>query len=117
VTTIELAGLELYGYHGVLAEERRDGQPFVFDLRLELAPDAGASDELEDTVDYRELAALVREVSDARAYRLLEALAGAVADALLARFPIEAATVRVSKPRVRLEPPVASASVTVERRR
>ncbi len=117
MTTIELAGLELYGYHGVNPEERRDGQPFVFDVWLEVPDGTGASDRVEDTVDYREVAALVREVSDGRAFQLLEALAATLVDELLARFPVEAARVRVRKPQVRLDPSVEHSAVTVERRR
>jgi dihydroneopterin aldolase len=117
VTTIELAGLELYGYHGVNPEERRDGQPFVFDVWLEVPDGTGASDRIEDTIDYRQVAALVREVSDGRAFQLLEALAATLVDELLARFPVEAARVRVRKPQVRLDPPVEHSAVTVERRR
>jgi len=117
-TTIELAGLALFGYHGVNPEERRDGQPFVFDVWLEVPDGTGASDRIEDTVDYREAAALVREISDGRAFQLLEALAAAVADELMARFPtIAAARVRVRKPEVRLDPAVEHSAVTVERRR
>jgi dihydroneopterin aldolase len=70
VTAIELVGLELHGYHGVDEHERRDGQRFVFDIRLEVPDYTGASDRIEDTIDYREVAALVREISDGRAYRL-----------------------------------------------
>jgi dihydroneopterin aldolase len=117
VTTIELVGLELHGHHGVNEDERRDGQQFVFDVRLEVPDGTGASDRIEDTIDYREVAALVREVSDGRQFRLLEALAATLADALLARFPAEAARVRVRKPEVKLDPPVAASAVTVERRR
>ena len=115
--TIELAGLELHGYHGVNPEERRDGQLFVFDVWLEVPDGTGASDRIEDTIDYREVAALVREISDGRKFELLEALAAAVADALLARFPVDAARVRVRKPEVRLDPPVDYSAVTAERRR
>lgn len=117
MTTIELVGLELHGYHGVTEDERRNGQPFVFDVRLEVADGTGGSDRIEDTVDYRAVAALVREVSDGRRFRLLEALAGELAAALLRRFPVESVRVRVSKPQVQLDPPVAASAVTVERRR
>jgi 7,8-dihydroneopterin aldolase/epimerase/oxygenase len=116
-TAIELAGLELYGYHGVNPEERRDGQPFVFDVWLEVADGTGASDRIEDTIDYREVAAVVREISDGRAFQLLEALAATLVDELLARFPVQAARVRVRKPQVRLDPSVEYSAVTVERRR
>jgi 7,8-dihydroneopterin aldolase/epimerase/oxygenase len=117
VTTIELLGLELHGYHGVNEDERRDGQLFVFDVVLEVPDGTGASDRLEDTVDYREVAALVREISDGRKFQLLEALAATLVEALLDRFPVDAARVRVRKPQVRLDPPVEASAVSVERRR
>jgi len=113
--TIEVAGLELQGRHGALEEERLQGQRFLFDVRLEVGEEAGASDRLEDAVDYRDVVAAVREVSDARAYRLLETLAAAVADTLLRRFPALAVEVRVRKPDVVLGAPVEHASVAVRR--
>ena len=113
---IELEGIELHGYHGVLPDERERGQRFLFDLWLDVRDDA-MSDKLADAVDYREVVSAVREVSDAHAFQLLEALATAVADELLARFPIESARVRVRKPDVVLDPPVEFAAVTVERSR
>jgi len=110
---LELHGLEIFGHHGVLEEERRDGQPFLYDLRLEVG-DAGANDRLEDAVDYRDVVAAVRGLSDGRRFDLLEALAAAVADLLLARFPrVERVVVRVRKPQVAL--PVEWSAVTVER--
>ena len=113
---IELLGIALHGYHGALEHERRDGQRFLFDVELEVG-EAGASDRLEDAVDYRDVAACVREVSDGRAYTLLEALATALADELLARFPVQRVVVRVCKPDVVLDPPVELAAVTATRGR
>ena len=113
---IELRSLELHGFHGVLEHERRDGQRFLFDVELEVG-EAGSSDRIEDAVDYRDVAAAVREVSDARAHQLLESLVVAVADELLGRFPATAVRVAVHKPDVRLEPPVERAVVSIERRR
>jgi 7,8-dihydroneopterin aldolase/epimerase/oxygenase len=114
MTTIELAGLEVFGYHGVNEDERRDGQRYLYDVELEVG-EAGSSDRIEDAVDYREVAACVREVSESRAFHLLEALAAAVADALLERFPVARVRVCVRKPEVRL--PVEHAAATVERSR
>jgi dihydroneopterin aldolase len=114
MTTVELAGLEVFGYHGVNEDERRDGQRFLYDVELEVG-EAGSSDRVEDAVDYREVAARVREVSESGAFHLLEALAAAVADALLERFPVARVRVRVRKPDVRL--PVEYAAVSVERSR
>jgi dihydroneopterin aldolase len=112
--TIELAGLEVFGYHGANEDERRDGQRLLYDLELEVG-EAGSSDRIEDAVDYREVAACVREISEGRSFHLLEALAAAVADALLDRFPVTRVRVRVRKPDVRL--PVEHAAATVELRR
>jgi len=114
MTTIDLAGLEVFGFHGANEDERRDGQRFLYDLELEVG-EAGSSDRIEDAVDYREVAACVREVSGSRAFHLLEALAAAVADALLDRFPVTRVRVRVRKPEVRL--PVEHVAATVERNR
>jgi len=114
---IEVNGLELFGYHGVLEEEREDGQPFVFDLEL-LAHDAGVrSDKLGDTVDYTKVVACVRKLCEERRFNLIEALAAAVADELLERFDVSRVRVRVRKPEVRLGVPVAYTAATIERSR
>ena len=115
MTTIELRGLELHGRHGVLPHEREHGQRFLFDLELDVP--APERDAIDATVDYREIAAAVREVSDARDYVLLETLAAAVAEALLERFPAGRVRVRVRKPEVELDPPVEESAVSVEARR
>ncbi len=115
-TTVELIGLVLYGRHGVLDEERTEGQRFLFDVWLDVDDEAGRTDRIEDAVDYREVAETVRAVSDSRAFQLLEALAAAVADALGERFPVTRVRVRVRKPEVRLDAgPVEWSGVTVER--
>ncbi len=93
---VEVKGLEVFGRHGVLEDERRDGQQFHFDLELDVG-DAGLSDRIEDAVDYRAVAACVREVSDSRTFALLEALAAAVADRIVADFGVGSVRVRVRK--------------------
>jgi 7,8-dihydroneopterin aldolase/epimerase/oxygenase len=96
---IELHGIVLRGYHGVHEEERRFGQAFVYDVELEVG-ERGANDRLEDAVDYRDVAAVVREVNE-QPVNLLEALATTLADELFARFPVESVRVRVRKPEVK----------------
>ncbi len=115
--TIELHGIELHGYHGVLEHERQEGQRFLVDLELDLADATAAdTDRIGDAVDYRDVVATVVELSDARAYHLLEAFATAIADTLVQRFPLSRARVRVRKPDVVLARPVEHAAVVVERR-
>ena len=111
--TVELEALEVFGYHGVNEVERRNGQLFLFDVALAV-PTSAMSDRIEDTVDYREVASTVREISAGRQFQLLEALAGAVAQALLDRFPSEHVRVRVRKPHVDLSGPVAYSAAVCE---
>ena len=108
---IELYGLELHGHHGVLPEEREHGQSFWYDVELEVG-EWGASDRLEDAVDYRAVAQLIRAVNE-RHFELLEALASTVAETLRERFPVARVKVRVRK-----RPPglgVEYSAVTAER--
>jgi 7,8-dihydroneopterin aldolase/epimerase/oxygenase len=113
VIIVELEGLEVFGRHGVLDQERREGQRFFYDIRLEVG-DAALSDRIDDAVDYREVADCVREVSDGRRFELLEALAAAVAEGILDRFQVDHVRVRVRKPSP-AGVPAAFAAATVER--
>jgi dihydroneopterin aldolase len=95
--TVELHGLEVFGRHGVLDHERRDGQMFLYDISIEIA-EAPPSDRVEDTIDYRDVAHCVQKVSDGHAFQLLEALASAVADSIVEGFEVNRVRVRVRKP-------------------
>lgn len=113
--TIELQGIELHAHHGVLEPERREGQRFLVDLELEVEDDRATGDRIEDAVDYRDVLAVVVEIGEGQRFDLLETLATALAEALLARFPVGRARVRVRKPDVVLARPVEHAAVLVER--
>jgi len=116
--TIELMGLAVFGHHGYFEEERRLGQRFLVDVWVDVRGEATESDRIEDTLDYRRIAALVRDVFAGEERLLLEGLAGAVVDGILERFAaVERARVRVRKPDVVLDPPVEHAAVIVERAR
>jgi dihydroneopterin aldolase len=111
---VELRGVRLHGYHGAYEQEQRDGQPFLYDVELEVG-DRGADDVLEEAVDYTEVAAAIREVNEQR-FDLLEALASTLADTLMERFRPASVRVRVRKPEARpagLE--VEFSAVTAER--
>jgi 7,8-dihydroneopterin aldolase/epimerase/oxygenase len=113
VIAVELHGLEVFGRHGVNEDERRAGRTFLYDIQLRVSERA-RSDRIEETVDYREVAACVREVSSARSFQLLEALAAAVVDALVERFPLEFVNVTVRKPGLDVAGlPAAYAAATV----
>ena len=116
--TIELVDLVVFGHHGYLDAERELGQRFLVDVWVEVDDKAVESDDIEDTVDYRHVAELVREVFAGRERLLLENLAGGVVDGVLGRFPAaQSVRVRVRKPDVVLDPPAEHAAVILERSR
>lgn len=115
---IELSGMQVFGRHGYLEEERRVGQRFLVDLWVDVDEGAATSDAIEETVDYRLLARVVAEVFGGEPHLLLESLAGTIADRIVGEFPaVIHVRVRVRKPDVELDPPVEHSAVVVERDR
>lgn len=115
---IVLTGLAFYAHHGVSGEEQERGQVFTVDVALETdLHRAGHTDDLDDTLDYRTLYGRVRDAMTGTRYHLLEAVAEAIAHALLDVDRVQAVTVCVRKPHVRLGGPLESAAVEVTRRR
>lgn len=115
---ISLLGVRARGFHGVLADEKRDGQDFVVDvvLHLDLAP-AGTSDDLERTVSYAEVGADVVARIEGPSLDLIETLAEQIAADALARPLVRAVDVTVHKPFAPVGVPFGDVSVTVSRRR
>lgn len=115
---IELRGLRLVGLHGFLPHERERPQPFEVDIDVETdLGAAGASDDLDDTLDYGALSAAAARVVAGEQWFLLERMAARIAEEIQADARVESVTVCVRK----LRPPVpldmASAGVRVTRRR
>jgi 7,8-dihydroneopterin aldolase/epimerase/oxygenase len=105
-----IEGLEVYGHHGVGAEEKVLGQRLLYDVRLTIEDcRAAQTDEVTDTVDYTEVLDLITEVATVRSYSLLERLAQVTAEGILKRFPVDEVWVQVTKP----HPPVACALTSV----
>lgn len=101
---IRVCGMSFYGYHGVTAAEKETGRLYEIDCELEVdLADAGHSDELQDTIDYAEVYAIVKELAEGTAYALLEGLATALAIKILDSFPAYRVTLKVRK----MTPPIA----------
>ncbi len=115
--TLTLTRLHFFAHHGILPEETARGQDFEVTVHLELPlAEAGRSDDLSRTVDYRAVREVVRSVMEGPPRKLVEALAEAVAAEILRAFPlVQAVGVEVVKPR----PPVdfISAGLVVRIRR
>jgi dihydroneopterin aldolase len=100
---IELRGLRALGIHGLLAEEQARPQPFEVDLDIEAdLSKAGASDRLDDTLDYGELAGRAAAVVTDEHHALLERMAERIAATVLEDERVRSVAVTVRK----LRPPV-----------
>lgn len=95
---IALRGLTFFAFHGVLPEERQQGNRFVVDLVLEAdISRAVCTDNLDDTVNYAEVYEVVRREM-AVPSQLLEHVCGRIATALLDAFaPLQRVRVSVTK--------------------
>ena len=113
---ITLKGLRCNGFHGVLPEERRDGQVFVVDvvLVLDLAP-AAATDDVADTVHYGELAERLAAVVAGEPVDLVETLADRLATVCLSYDRVQRAEVTVHKPSAPIPLSFDDVSVTLVR--
>lgn len=113
---ISLTGLRVFGRHGVLPQERRDGQDFVVDVLLSVdTRAAAASDDIANTVDYAVLADKVAVIVAGEPMNLIETLATRIAEMCLEDFGVIAATVIVRKPGAPIPHAFADVAVTVVR--
>jgi dihydroneopterin aldolase len=104
------------GFHGVLPQERRDGQDFLVDVVLHLdVTEAAATDDLARTVDYGGLAQQLADVVAGEPVDLLETLASRLADVCLVDPRVLRAEVTVHKPAAPLPVAFDDVSVTVTR--
>jgi len=108
---IRLSGLSFYGYHGATAAEKETGRVFEVDCELEVdLAEAGRTDQLADTIDYRQAYDVIRETVEGRAFSLLEGLASCLATKILERFPVYRVTLRVRK----MNPPIPGQIESIE---
>ena len=116
---ITLSGMEFYGYHGCLPEEREKGQRFVVDAELFLElRQAGKSDALQDTVNYAEVFECIRRIVEGEPKQLIEAVAEGIAETVLREFPpIRRIVLTVHKPEAPIPGKFRDVAVTMERTR
>ena len=115
---IAIRGLRVRGFHGVLPEERRDGQLFGIDVVLETdVRAAAATDDLAASVDYSIVAKQVAAIVAGDPVDLIETLAERIAAVCLAHPGVTAVEVTVHKPSAPIAIPFDDIEVTVRRER
>ena len=115
---IEIHGIAGFGYHGLFDHERKNGQSFSVDVKIELEDKrASKSDSINDAVDYSQVVKIVYELITGEPVNLIEHLAQNIAVDLLDTFPIESVEVVVHKANAPVGVPVGDIAVRIKRKR
>ncbi len=115
---IEIAGIEVLARHGVLASEKTEPQTFLLDISLTMdLSSAGASDDLDETIDYGTLAQRAHDLAKHNSFNLIERLAEELASMVLEDQRVDKVLVTVHKPQAPIPVSFGDVSVTVQRGR
>lgn len=111
---IRLRDIQCYAYHGVLEEEKQKGNTFLVGVSITIDdPQSMPSDDIQDTLDYRSVCAIVQREMLVSS-NLLEHVAWRIKNALLVAFPqASEVKVTVAKQAPPLDLPVAWAEVEI----
>ena len=114
---IKITDLEVFANHGVFPEENTLGQKFVFTIKLYTDTRlAGKTDDLEDSINYGDVASFVTEYTKTHTVKLLETAAEELAEAMLLRYDmVKGVSVEIKKPWAPIGLPLREASVKIER--
>ena len=112
---IEVLGIRGFGFHGVLPEERAQGQEFTVDVVLGTeVTQAAATDDLANTVNYAGVATRVHDHITGEPVDLIETLAVRIADDVLAMGAIWV-EVAVHKPSAPIPVPFDDVVIRIRR--
>jgi 7,8-dihydroneopterin aldolase/epimerase/oxygenase len=115
---ITIRGIRGIGHHGVFDHERRDGQEFSVDVRLDVSTSTAAdSDDLADTVDYGAVASAVHAIIVGEPVDLVETLAERIAATCLGFAAVDRVVVTVHKPNAPIEVPFDDVELRIVRGR
>lgn len=116
--SIKLKDIRLYAYHGCLDEESHIGSDYMVNLTVKAdLSQASQSDSLEDTVDYVQLQAIVREEMAIRS-KLLEHVAKRIMNSVLTKIKrVAEVEVSVAKRNPPIGGDVSEVAVTMKMKR
>lgn len=96
---IIIKDMQVFAYHGALAEENKLGQTFYISMEMGLSlKEAGMTDDLTKGVSYAEVYERVEKMATENTYKLIETLAENTASLILKEFPVEEVKVKIRKP-------------------
>jgi len=114
--SIDLTGLKVFAYHGVLESEQAYGQEFSIDCHLEVH--TTDNDKIEEAVSYAIVADLLVNETKQTRFDLIESLANHLSKKTLeSNSRIQSVSVTVNKPSAPIEHQFSNVSVTVTQNR
>lgn len=114
---IYIEELECFGYHGVLAEEKKLGQKFIISATLYLdTSEAKNEDDCDFTVNYALVCQDIEEIVSGKTFNLIETLASKIAETIILKYNrIVKIEIRVDKPNAPINYSFKSVAVSTER--
>jgi len=114
---IYLNDLLFNGFHGVYPAEKKIGNTFKVDVRIQMTPATKTIHKLENTIDYVQVYALIQKIM-AVPTPLLETIVANIADQILAAHPIaELVYVKITKLQLSVPYFEGTTAVDIERAR
>ena len=114
---IKITGLKIFAHHGVLPEEKKNGQDFYINARLFYSmKQPGKTDDLNDAINYAQVCAFMTETFNAQSFDLIEAAAEHLCHAVLLEFSaLEKIELELCKPHAPIGLPFTDVSVNMTR--
>lgn len=114
---IKITGLKIFAHHGVLPEEKKNGQDFYINARLFYSmKQPGKTDDLNYAINYAQVCAFMTETFTAQSFDLIEAAAEHLCHAVLLEFStLEKIELELCKPHAPIGLPFTNVSVNMTR--
>lgn len=114
---IKITGLKIFAHHGVLPEEKKNGQDFYINARLFYSmKQPGKTDDLNDAINYAQVCAFMTETFTAQSFDLIEAAAEHLCHAVLLEFSVlQKIELELCKPHAPIGLPFTDVSVNMTR--
>ncbi len=115
--TINIKGINVFGNHGVYNQEKKEGQEFKVDIKIEMKENLNfenyKSESFDNTVNYENLINDVNNISASNSFDLIETFAYEILNTFKKYENISKATVTVHKPNSPLKEILDDLSVTI----
>jgi dihydroneopterin aldolase len=106
-----------FGYHGLYADEKKLGNTYKVDVHIDFTPKVSIIDQLDQTIDYVHVYALVKKRMEIPT-PLLETLVATIAEDILTEQPIaDKVFVKITKVIMPIPQFDGNASVSIEKSR